>query len=148
MLLVRWRDLSRPVSAENARAFLSKATAGKEPLAEEEIDRIAAGLESGELRLVRVEERPRLMDAPEIRDLRELAPSEPLAAPEEEQNNAWVAVEVLDETGRLYPNLQVEFQVEDGGRRTVSLDGRAQCRIDVPNAHGECLLLVTDFLEV
>ena len=143
VLLVRNRDVSRPVSAEQARAFLAKATHNGEPLPDEELERIAAGLESGELRVVRVRERLPPLEQPPVRNLSDLSSPEPV---ERLPSTPWVSIEVVDENGTRYPNLGVQFLVENGDEQRVGLGSDSSARIDLPPDQA-CEFLLTDYLD-
>lgn len=146
--LVRDRDVSRGTKRESVREFLAKANAGGsdgEELSEEELDRLADGIASGALRLVRVQRKPPPLEAPKVQNLADLAPTEPTSTIEAPQP---VGFALIDYSGVPYAKAQVHVTFPDGREASVRLDDQGRWQEDAVRGPGKLDVRFAEPLEL
>jgi hypothetical protein len=105
-------------------------------------DELVRALLAGELVVVEVEGPPRLLDAPRVRALLDLAgPMD--GVPEPVRTRSWVGVRVVDPRGRPVPGFTVRVDDPAGKRHHATLDGDGRARMDALTYDGSCVVTLT-----
>ena len=137
-VLVSRRDVVRVDNASRARALANEILG----LADErEIARLAHDLQSGRRVLVRVRQKPPVLDPPQVVNLSDLIPDEP-AQPlvEPERAHHWLQVRLIGSDGRPRIEASLEVSFGDGTTKQVQLDVAGSWRTDDIEGPGPCSL--------
>ena len=138
MLLVSDRDVLSGVSEDVAQQVVTAWLA--EHPDPESVDRQALidGLTSGRLSLVRLDERPQLLDDARVHDLMSLGPMDGVPEPPRPRPDAWVGVEVVDSRGRPLPGYRVQVLDPTGASHDLELDSQGSGRLEGLAEDGGC----------
>lgn len=124
-LLVRWHDVVRIHDGRHAARLLED----QRGLPDEELERVAEQLASGDLLLVRAQRpRPALQLPPPRVD--EPAPPAPASPTVTVRPPTWLALEVRHGSGVGYPRASFVLELSDGTERFEQLDDESRWRAD------------------
>lgn len=105
-------------------------------------DELVRALLAGDLVVVELEGPPRLLDAPRVQPLLDLAgPMD--GEPEPVRTKSWVGVRVVDPRGRPVPGFSVRVDDPAGKRHDARLDGDGRARWDALTEDGSCVVTLT-----
>lgn len=134
----------RQEAREVARAMLEqRATADRFAAdSQRREDALVEALVAKDMLLVRVEQRPRTLQAPQTVELSTLA--EPMdGVVEPPRPTAWIGLEIVDQRGRPLPWFRVEVSGPSGKTHSPALDPTATTSVDVLDEDGSCRVLLS-----